>query len=98
MSVSLLDGGTLKCVSNLVFYAQLTFMVISEQLSNVMGKVFYYSNILSCSDRTDFISYWCLSSTLLYVHRDQTLYLGQGAQDGHLKFHTPPKLWNYWRF
>ena len=29
---------------------------------------------------------------LLYVHRDRTDYLGLGAQDGHLDFHTAPDL------
>ena len=29
---------------------------------------------------------------LLYVHTDHKDYLGQGAQDGHLDFHTAPEL------
>ena len=32
------------------------------------------------------------SSVLLYVHRDPTDYLGRGAQDVHLDFHTAPEL------
>ena len=32
------------------------------------------------------------SSMLLYVHRDHEDYKGQGAQDGHLDFHTAPDL------
>ena len=29
---------------------------------------------------------------LLYVHGKRTDYLGRGAQDGHLDFHTSPEL------
>ena len=32
------------------------------------------------------------SSVLLYVHKDSTDYLGRGAQDVHLDFHTAPDL------
>ena len=32
------------------------------------------------------------SSLLLYVHRDDKVYYGREAQDGHLDFHTAPEL------
>ena len=32
------------------------------------------------------------SSMSLYVRRDRTDYLGRGAQDGHVDFHTAPEL------
>ena len=35
---------------------------------------------------------------LLYDHRDCTDYLGRGAQDGHLDFHTAPELCTLLRF
>ena len=33
------------------------------------------------------------SSVLLYAHRDHKDYLGRGAEDDHLDFHTAPELW-----
>ena len=35
---------------------------------------------------------------LLCIHRDHKDYLGRGAKDGHLDFHTAPELWilNKW--
>ena len=33
-----------------------------------------------------------LLQTLLYIHKDHKEYWGQGAQDGHLDFHTASKL------
>ena len=35
---------------------------------------------------------------LLYVHRDRTDYLGKGAQDTHLDFHTAPGRLNSYFF
>ena len=41
-----------------------------------------------------FVFFTSSSSVLLYVHGDRTGFQGQGAQDGHLDFHTAPELRN----
>ena len=59
---------------------------------NAIQLLHYYNNTLSI------FYYYCtnivisLLLVLLYVHRNHKDYEGQGAQDGHLDFHTAPEL------
>lgn len=69
----------------------------AEDTGGLQGQVSVHAvTLLPCSPRLLkelALSKPASSSVLQYVLRDHKDYKGQGAQDGHLDFHTDSKLW-----
>ena len=59
-------------------------------LANTSKRPRHTHSVISCPAAEQPTGSSYLRSMLLYVHRDRTDYLGRGAQDVHLNFHTAP--------